>query len=65
MCASSLLEIHYFVTTLFVSKTLILVANNNLQLKNVARKVVAICPSSNVFYDYFFTLSQTICLRDE
>ena len=61
----SLLEIRYSVTTLFVPKTIILVANNNLQLKNVGCKVIAICLSGNVFYDHMLTLSQIICLCDE
>ena len=62
---TTILEIRYSVTTLFVPKTIILVANNNLQLKNVGRKVIAICLSWNVFYDHLLTLSQIICLRDE
>ena len=61
----SLLEICYSVITLFVPKTIVLVANNNLQLKNVGRKVVTICLSGNVFYDHLLTLSQIICLRNE
>ena len=61
----ALLEIRYYVTTLFVPKTIILVSNNYLQLKNVGHKVVTICPSGNVFYDHLLTLSQIICLHDE
>ena len=61
----SLLEISYFVTTLFVLEIIILVANNNLQPKNIGHKVIAECSSGNAFYYHSLTFSQIICLRDK
>ena len=61
---SSLLEISYSVTTLFVLRTIILVTNNNLPPKIVGQKVVTVCLSGNVFYNHSLTLSHIICLCD-
>lgn len=51
------MKIFYFATMLFVPKVIILVQNNNLQLKNVGHKVVPVCLPRNVFYDHLLNLS--------